>query len=90
MRTSKQKAIELEQQEGVRAEHRKSGLSLMEIRDRGWARLTNGTTILWPVDRELDENEARRFVPEGHFIIDTGKEDFLFETDEVQKWIRWA
>jgi hypothetical protein len=86
MRNSKLKALELEQAEHEQRQSRNNGLSLMEVRDRGWYKLDNGSVIEWGVDRPLYNGEVRRHVPEGYFFLN-GK---IYDVDEFRKFLRWA
>ena len=89
MRRSKLRAQELEEAELAehnRQQSRKDGLSMVEVRDRGWVRLSNGSVLEWPVDRELREGEARSRISRGSFKLN-GR---LYDSDEFRKWERWA
>lgn len=86
MRNSKLKAAELEQAEFDERQSRNNGLSMMAIRDRGWARLSTGQVMEWPVGRELEEGVPRRQIPEGMFFLD----DKPYDVDEFRKFLRWA
>ena len=86
MRQSKLKAKELEEDEFRHSQNRKHGYSMAQIRDRGWVRFSNGSVMEWHVNRPLEEYEARKVVPEGHFFLD-GK---LYDSDEFRKWERWV
>jgi hypothetical protein len=85
LRKSKMSALELEEQE-LRKESRKKGYSMMDIRDRGWAKLSNGSIIEWSVDRPLAEGEVRRRIEKGTVILD----EKLYDVDELLRWLRWA
>lgn len=69
-----------------KGETRKSGFNLMSDRDKGYAKLTNGSEVQWHVDRPLRNYEARLFVRPGNIIIDGKK----FNVDELMKYTRWA
>lgn len=87
MRKSRLSAEESNQLDEInRQETRKTGFSLMEIRDRGHATLSNGSVLHWHVNRPLKEGEARQTVPDGDLLID-GKP---FDAEELMKVIRWA
>lgn len=86
MRQSKQKALEIEQAEHDSKQNRSNGLSLAEIRDRGWSKLSNGIMMEWHIDRPMEEGEVRRNIPEGFFVLD-GK---VYELDEFNRFLRWA
>lgn len=86
MRKSSLKALELEEEESNQRQSRNNGLSLMSVRDRGWAKLSNGSVMEWSVDSPLQELVPRRQIPVGHFYLD-GK---LFDVDEFRKYERWV
>lgn len=69
-----------------RQETRKTGFTLMEIRDRGWARLSNGSLLQWHTDRPPREYEARQSIRNGDILID-GKP---FNAEDLMKYLRWA
>ena len=85
-----QEIEEIEKAEADRKTSRRNGLSLASIRDRGWIRLNNGALLEWNVDRELEEGEARRIVPKGHFVLTDNNKSMLFNTEEFRKWLRWC
>lgn len=92
MRT-KQSAAEIEElelAENNRRQTRKSGFSLMSVRDRGWIKLNNGVVLEWPVDRELLDGEVRSFIPKGYFGMVTGDKKIIFDAEEFKKYLRWA
>lgn len=95
MRKSKLTAEEIQAAEKAADDRRISrghGFSMMEVRDRGWARLNNGAVIIWPVDKEKRlPGVPYLSVPRGHFVLDLGGAGrHLFETDDFQKFLRWA
>lgn len=73
-----------------RKEKRKTGFDMMPIRDRGYKRLSNGVTILWPTDRELEDGETITRVPDGKFVLIVDGEYIPFDTDEFRQQLRWA
>lgn len=94
MRRSKLTADEIfdaEKAADDRTQTRKSGFAMAVNRDKGWQLLTNGATILWPLNKELRDGEARQYIPEGYFALRTPKGEFLlFDADEFRKWLRWV
>lgn len=93
MRKSKLTAADIEAAEQAadsRRTARNQGFSLMEIRDRGWMEIANGAIVEWPTDTELTEYVPRRIIPEGHFVINMGKESALFDADDFRKVLRWV
>ena len=87
MRQSKQTAQEIEQIERAEADQRSSrnrGLSMMEIRDRGWVNLSNGIKMFW------DAEDSPVMVPGNHFLLQVGGRRYCFDAEEFRKWLRWA
>lgn len=93
MRKSRQTVAEIEAADKA-ADDRKSsrsrGFSLMDIRDRGWARLETGQAILWHVDTDLADNEVRDYVPKGKLKLVTDKQILMLDADELGRYQRWA
>ena len=79
-----------EMAEDDRKKNRNNGFSLMDIRDRGWARLNNGIIIVWHTDKPLNNGEVRDYIPPGHFALHLDKEKYIFEADDFQKFLRWV
>lgn len=73
-----------------RRRNRATGFAKMHERDRSFRRLSNGSIIHWPVNRELDEYEARLDIPEGMFALTIDGKEHYFDTDEFRQWLRWA
>lgn len=73
-----------------RREKRQTGFDMMPIRDRGYKRLSNGVTILWPTDRKPRDGEAITRVPDGNFVLIVDGKGILFDTDEFRQQLRWA
>lgn len=97
MRKSKQSAAEIEQyerEEAGRVASRKKGFSMMEIRDRGNTTLRNlqggSVTMHWHVDRELEEGEARRSVPDNIFVLEQNGVTIALDAEEFRKYLRWV
>jgi len=73
-----------------RADKRKHGFSLMAVRDRGWFKLSNGVGIIWHSEAPLEDYEARRYVPDGMFILKIGNEEAVFDKEEFMRYLRWV
>lgn len=73
-----------------RKEKRKTGFSMMSIRDKGYQRLSNGVIMLWPTDRELEDGETITRVPDGKFVLIVNGEYIPFDTDDFRQSLRWA
>jgi hypothetical protein len=89
MRKSQTSALDLEEQELAehrQKESRRGGLSLVELRDRGWARVREvkgrEATFIWGVKDDL--------AAENLFKIKVGKEEYIFDAEEFRKYLRWA
>lgn len=74
-----------EMDDSQRVEARKSGYSLMSVRDRGNTVLSNGVRIFWNI-RKPENYTHYRSVPVGTVELD-GK---LYDAEELQKFLRWA
>ena len=97
MRNSKLSIQEIaELDETKRKETRKSGFSLMTIRDRGWSviknYLGNDVRIVWNTTREPWPGEAIDNIPNGMIRIDVpkGTKSILVDVEDLNKWTRWA
>ena len=71
-------------------ENRKAGFQKMHERDRGYERMSNGVSILWPTNREPAEYEALRNIEPGTFVLVVDGKEVLFDTDEFRQHLRWA
>ena len=83
--------LKAEQAKEDRHQARKNGYSKMEERDRGYQRLSNGSSVRWHIEPEWSEevngiSTLEATVAPGVFEID-GKE---FDAEELRKWLRWA
>lgn len=87
---SSKDALAAELAAAKRKETRATGFAKMHERDKGYHRLSNGVSILWPTTREPVELEALRQVPEGKFVLVVDGKDYLFDTDEFRQQLRWA
>lgn len=94
MRRSKLKAEEIEQldrAEDDRRRSRKNGYSLMEDRDRGGMRLSNGAIIEWHVPKERrTDGVCYSGIESGNFILNIEGQKAVFSADEFRKWVRWV
>ena len=86
-KTDQEKA-EIEASE--RSDGRNGGLALGKVRDRGYYRMSNGVGIVWHSDRELQEGEARRIIPDGKFVLNIEGKEALFDKEEFMRWLRWV
>lgn len=71
---------------------RDAGLKLMPVRDRGYARMSNGTIALWhgkPWVNEVGVVNGQD-VPPGTFGIRIEGKNYLFDAEELRKYLRWA
>ena len=89
MRSSQTSALDLEEQEfsKERQKHsRKGGLSLMEVRDRGYGKVYemkgNDVTLIWGVRDDLAH--------ENLFKLKIGRQEYIFDAEEFRKFLRWA
>lgn len=73
-----------------RKEKRETGFSMMHVRDKGYERLSNGVSILWPTRREPAEYEAIKHVDDGTFVLVVDGKEIVFDTDEFRQSLRWA
>lgn len=89
---SAQEVAELD--ETKQRETRNSGLSLMDIRDRGYAYIRDysggSVTMHWNVHRPLKNGEARRVIPDGKVLFTKGDTEIVFDVEELNKSLRWA
>ena len=85
---SEQERKEIEAAE--RAEKRSHGFELMAVRDRGWFKLSNGVGIMWHSDEPLADWEARRYVPDGMFLLNFDGKEAIFDKEEFMRYLRWA
>lgn len=88
-RTSKTTAAEIEaieQTEANRIASRKTGLSLIEVRDRGWGRLRelsgSDVVLVWGVKDSLHKA--------GLFKLVVDKKELILDGEEFRKWLRWV
>lgn len=79
-----------------RKETRKGGLDLIPVRDRGVARLSNGTTVYWHHPKRETETVngvsmvINPKVPDNHFGIEIDGKLVIFNAEELMKHLRWA
>lgn len=73
-----------------RRQNRRNGFELMDIRDQGWHRLSNGVTISWHTPKPTGDNYIWRYIPEGTFELQVNGEKILFDAEEFRRWLRWA
>jgi hypothetical protein len=77
-------------------EHRSSGYSLMSVRDRGHATLSNGVTVCWHHPKYETQpvngvsNIMNPKVANGDFGIMVDGKMITFNSEELQKFLRWA
>lgn len=94
MRQSKLTVEEIEAAAEVADKQKKTrttGFDMMTIRDRGYAILSNGAKVVWPIKEVWSEEvngvqTKASSIPAGTFMIN----GVLFDMDELQKFIRWA
>jgi len=94
MRKSKLTAEEIEAAELAadnRKKSRRDGFSLMAVRDRGIAELSNGIVVRWPHKTKWSDeingiSTRETSIPEGTFMIDNK----LYDVDELQRFLRWV
>lgn len=89
-----------EMDEMKQSDLRKGGFSLMSVRDRGQATLSNGAKVFWhtnnPPIQEFEDPKWGRIevrdntIPEGMFGIELGGKTVLFNVEELRRFIRWA
>lgn len=87
---SRDEILAIEKAKDERQRNRRKGFSMMTVRDKGWARLSNGTAMLWHSEAPLKPGEVRRNIPEGSFVLVMGGEERLFDAEEFRRWLRWA
>lgn len=75
--------------EAERRERRNSGLDLMQARDRGGARLSNGVIMEWHVDNRQPYQPYRN-LPPGYFVLTIDGKSALFDTEEFKEHFRWV
>ena len=92
---SNQEIAELD--EFNKGQTRKSGLDLIPVKERGFARLSNGAKVYWhhtPRDSEPSQDGivtvASPRVPDNHFGIEYKGELITFNSEELRRWLRWA
>lgn len=107
MRTSNITAEEIQAAEKASEDRRRSrsqGFDKMHERDRAYQQLSNGTTMLWHVNKELIKQEGTTEVggkvvdvkiypptiPEDSFALVIEGKTHLFNLDEFRRWLRWA
>jgi len=97
MRKANVDSSEIEQAEKYeynRQAKRNKAFGLMDIRDRGWAKIPtkNGveTVMLWHSAADLEELVPRRHIPEDMFALEVGGKFVLFNVEEFKQWLRWA
>jgi hypothetical protein len=74
-----------------RRERRKGGYDLMHVRDRGWGKLDNGVVMSWHVEPEKRyEGITYSGIPDGYFVLHTGKDSHVFDKEDFMRWLRWA
>jgi len=85
---TEQEKAEIEAAE--RADRRSGGFELMKVRDRGYFRMSNGVGIMWHSDEPLKDGEARRYVPDGMFVLNINGKEALFDKEEFMRYLRWV
>lgn len=87
---SEEEVLAAEKAADDRKRNRANGFSLMNDRDRGFRTFDNGITMLWPTERELIPGEARTYVPSESFVLVVDGRNYLFDTEDFRKTLRWA
>lgn len=87
--------LEAEKAKEARKNFRKGGLNGMKLRDQGSAKLSNGAMIMWPVQKpEFSDIGGPyvypRAIQEGTFVLKIDGKEHVFDTEEFQRWLRWA
>jgi hypothetical protein len=96
--------LKAEQASDARHQSRKQGFAKMHERDQAMQTLSNGVTMLWYVDRELNKQEGTISIdgkdteitvyppqiPEDSFALVIEGRKHIFNTEEFRKWLRWA
>lgn len=102
MRQSTLSAAEIaDRDESNKKETRKSGFSLMSVRDRGFNTLSNGVTVCWNhpkyegdvsvTDDGLEVSTVYKSkVPNGKFGMQIGRQFIEFDAEELMRHLRWA
>lgn len=73
-----------------RRENRAGGFSLMKDRDYGTRTLSNGVTMNWHVPKPTEGDYVWRYIPADSFELVVDGKKILFNTEEFQRWLRWA
>lgn len=85
---------EAEKAKSERAYNRGRAFRIMELRDKGWAKLKNynggEVVMLWHVPGDLEEGEVRTIIPPDRFLLRIDNITLAFDTEEFKKWLRWA
>lgn len=84
---------------------RAGGFGLMNVRDKGYQRLSNAVVMCWHVDKEAGKQVGGyyrdngewvelttypRDVPEGKFLLDIKGKILAFDAEEFRRFLRWA
>lgn len=69
---------------------RVNGFSLMRDRDFGTHTLSNGVVMNWHVPKPTEGDYIYRYIPEDSFELVIDGKKTLFNTEEFQRWLRWA
>ena len=83
--------LAVEKAKDDRRRQRARGFKMMDVRDSGWNRFSNGTEILWYVPEERrEEGVAYMQVPDGMFVLKIGNKTALFDAEEFRRSLRWV
>jgi len=86
MRKTKLSQEEIAELDATKArEARNAGLKLLPVRDRGWAKLSNGLSVHWNT-----KYANPVLVPDGDFGIMVNGKVYRFDAEELRKYLRWA
>ena len=80
-----------------RQRSRAKGFGKMRERDAGYAQLSNGVIMEWPIPGDWSEPSAEGIqtwtgnqIPEGMFVLKVGDRAVMFDTEEFRGSLRWA
>lgn len=86
---SEQEKLEVEA--AGRTDSRKSGFKMMDLRDSGAVRLSNGVYMHWHVPpKDRSPGLAYLNVPDASFVLEFGKKKLVFDGEEFRRWLRWV